>query len=159
MAFFVVTPEDAGRAEPQGGAGEPLYVFDTWLGDDLVRAHPVFLATTRLKNTLEGLPGPTGFRSARVRVERSPFLRRHRSQLRLPTFWVLEIYGQAGHHPLGLSSDHSLVVSRAALDCLVEHSIPHAELSQFVPTGEARGGPNLTASNEGPRAIERGDER
>jgi hypothetical protein len=152
MAFFVVTPEDAGRAEPQGD-GDPLYVFDTWLGDDLVRAHPVFLATTQLKNTLETLPGPTGFHSARVRVERSPFLRRHRSQLRLPTFWVLEVYGQAGHHPLGLSSDHSLVVSRAALDCLVQHFIPHAELSQFVPTREA----NLTATDVGPRAIEGAD--
>jgi len=158
MAFFVVSPEDAGHAEPQGGGGIPLYVFDTWLGDDLVRTHPVFLATARLKQTLETLPGPTGFHSARIRVERSTFLRRHRPQLRLPTFWVLEIYGQAGHHPLGLASDRSLVVSQAALDCLVQHSIPHAQLSQFVPAGEAQRSTGSPEPEAEPRAIERVDE-
>jgi len=158
MGFFVVSPEDAGHAEPQGSVGMPLYVFDTWLGDDLVRAHPVFLATTRLKDTLETLPGPTGFHSARIRVERSPFLRRHRPRLRLPTFWALEIYGQAGRHPLGLAADRSLVVSQAALDCLVQHSIPHAQLSQFVPPGKAQRNPDFPEPAAEPRAVERVDE-
>jgi hypothetical protein len=141
MAFFVVTPEDAGHLEPHGNAEVPQYVFDTWLGDDLVRAHPVFLATSDLKDTLETLAAPSGFRSARIRVERSPFLRRYRPELSLPTFWVLEVYGQAGIHHLGLARDQSLVVSQAALDCLVRHSIPHAEFSQFrahSEGGEAR---------------------
>jgi hypothetical protein len=138
MAFFVITLEDAGYARPRGSEGIPVYVFDTWLGDDLVRAHPVFLATTRLKDTLETLPGPAGFHSAPIRVEASPFLRHLRPQLRLPTFWVLEIYGQAGRHALGLTSDHSLVVSQPALDCLVQYSIQHAQLSQFVERGVIR---------------------
>jgi hypothetical protein len=158
MAFFVVTLEDAGHAEPRGSAGMPLYVFDTWLGDDLVRAHPVFLATTRLKDTLETLPAPTGFHSAPIRAERSAFLRHHRPQLHLPTFWALEIYGQAGRHPLGLGSDRSLVVSQAALDCLVQHSIQHAQLTQFVRAVEAddrRSVPGVPAD----KVVERANER
>ncbi|HEY6548491.1 MAG TPA: hypothetical protein VI589_11315 [Vicinamibacteria bacterium] len=133
MAFFVVTPEDAGHAEDPGGASLPLVVFDTWLGDDLVRAHPVFLVSARLKDTLDVLPEPTGFRSLRIRTKPSRFMRGLRPELRLPTFWALEISGQAGVHPLGLAQDGSLVVSQAGLDCLVRHSIPHAQLSQFVP--------------------------
>jgi hypothetical protein len=158
MAFFVMTPEDAGHAEAQDSAGTPLYVFDTWLGDDLVRTHPVFLATTRLKNTLETLPGPTGFQSARIRAERSPFLRHQRPQLRLPTFWVLEINGEAGRHPLGLASDLSLVVSQAALDCLVQHTIVHAQFSHFVPAGQAQRTTDLEAPGAEPRAVGRADE-
>jgi len=133
MAFFIVTPEDAGRVQPLHKAGAPLYVFDTWLGDDLVRAHPVFLATSWLKDALEALPHPAGFHCARVRVERSAFLQAHRPEVRLPPFWVLEVYGRAGVHPLGLAEDRSLVVSQGALSVLAEHSIPHARLSQYRP--------------------------
>lgn len=133
MAFFILTPEDAGRVQPLRKAGAPLYVFDTWLGDDLVRAHPVFLATSRLKEALEVLPHPAGFHCGRVRVERSPFLRDHRPELRLPTFWVLEVYGRAGIHPVGLAEDRSLVVSQAALSVLAEHAIPHAQFAQYPP--------------------------
>ena len=146
MAFFVLTPEDAGRAEPQAGEGTPLYLFDTWLGDDLVRAHPLFLATTSLKDSLETLPGPTGFHSARVRVQRSLFLQGQRPKLSLPEFWALEVYGEAGLHALGLSAARSLVVSQGALERLVQHSIPHAHFAQFVP-GAAEQRPNARAAS------------
>lgn len=132
VPYFMVAPEDAGIARPHRRTGLPLYVFDTWLGDDLVRAHPVFLATTSLKNALETLPEPAGFRSERIRVARSPFLRRQRPDLRLPTFWALEIHGRAGVHPLGLSMDGSLVLSLPALECLVQHTVAHAQFSQYV---------------------------
>lgn len=136
LAHFLVTPEDAGRNSPHRSGGIPLYVFDAWLGDDLVRAYPIFLATTRLKDALETLPQPAGFLSTRVNVARSPFFRRHHPQLRLPTFWALEVQGQPGVHPLGLTRDGSLVVSPAALDCLVQHSVRHATFAQFGPIGE-----------------------
>jgi hypothetical protein len=139
MGFFVLTPEDAGHAEPEARGRVPLYVFDTWLGDDLVRAHPLFLATTRLKMSLLTLPAPTGFHTAPVRALGSPFLRSQRPGLRLPKFWILEVYGRAGVHPLGLSADGSLVISQAALERLVEHSVPHAQFAQFVPAPEAAG--------------------
>jgi hypothetical protein len=131
MAFFVLTPEDAGRAEPQPGSGTPLYLFDTWLGDDLVRAHPLFLATTPLKESLEALPSPRGFHSSQVRVEPSPFLEGQRPRLRLPEFWALEVYGEPGIEALGLSAARSLVVSLAALLRLAEHRILHAHFAQF----------------------------
>lgn len=151
MAFFVLTPEDAGRSEPQAEAGTPLYLFDTWLGDDLVRAHPLFLATTPLKESLETLPGPTGFHCARVRAERSRFLQGQRPQLRLPEFWALEVYGQAGLHALGMTAARSLVVSQAALERLVQHSIPHAQFAQFVPGQDAQG----RLRGEAPKAASR----
>jgi hypothetical protein len=158
MAYFLVTPEDAGHARPHVGPGIPLYVFDTWLGDDLVRAFPVFLATAGLKDALEALPEPAGFRSTRIRVARSPFLRRHRPELRLPAFWALEIHGQAGSHALGLTMDRSLVVSQAALDRLVQLSVPHAQFSQFVPPAEAPGTTSLPAPGREERAAEGEDD-
>ena len=138
MGFFVLTPEDAGRAEPAADGALPLYLFDTWLGDDLVRAHPLFLATSPLKESLETLPGPAGFRAVEVRVERSRFLRGQRPNLRLPDFWALEIYGEAGVHALGLTADLSLVVSQAALELVARHSVPHAQFAQFRLDGSGR---------------------
>lgn len=139
-AFFVLRPEDAGHPEPPRTSEEPLYVFDTWLGDDLVGAHPHFLVTAALKASLETLAEPTGFRASHARTRPSLFLERQRPELSLPTFWKLEIDGAAGVHDLGLTADGSLVVSQRVLDHLVSHSIHHAWLTQYASAAEGRGG-------------------
>ena len=80
-SFFYVTPEDTGHEGPPTSDGMRCIVFDTWLGDDLVRAHPLVLATAPLKQSLETLEPPTGDtpmieidrRSAWVSEVMSPF--------------------------------------------------------------------------------------
>ena len=131
--FFFLKPEDAGHPEKPSASHPPLYVLDTWLGDDLVRAHPGLLVTTPLKESLESLPAPTGFSIVAARTRSSVFLRDQRPELRLPVFWALQIHGQAGLHDLGLTADKSLVVSQRALDQFVRHSIRHAALTQYAP--------------------------
>lgn len=149
MAFFLLKPEDASHSEPRLASEAPLYVFDTWLGDDLVRAHPRFLVTTALKTSLETLAPPAGFRMAPAHTRPSVFLERQRPQLRLPTFWELEVDGEAGVNDLGLTADRSLVISQRALDLLVRHSIRHAELAQYVS-------PSMDQTQEG-KASNRGE--
>ena len=139
-AFFFLKPEDAGHPETPSASDACLYVLDTWLGDDLIRAHPGLLVTTPLKESLESLPAPTGFRIVEARTRPSVFLQEQRPGLRLPLFWALQIYGQAGLHELGLTADHSLVVSQRALDQFVQHSIRHATLAQYAHGTERREG-------------------
>jgi hypothetical protein len=52
--------------------------------------------------------------------------------------WLLEVHGKAGVDALGLTADGSLVASQAALDCLMRHTIQHAQLAQFVGAEDAR---------------------
>jgi hypothetical protein len=139
MAFFFLKPEDAGHPETGPGADTPLCVFDTWLGDDLVRALrpvPLLLVTTPLKSTLETLDAPTGFRFGPARAERSLFFRAQRPRLQLPEFWELKVEGQAGRDDMGITADQSLVVSQRALDLLVKHSIRQAQLAQYAAEGK-----------------------
>jgi hypothetical protein len=140
MAFFILKPEDAGNRQPEPGSEAPLCVFDTWLGDDLVRAlqpHPLLLVTAALKSSLETLDAPTGFRFGPARVERSLFFRAQRPRLQLPVFWELQVEGQAGRDDMGITADHSLVVSQRALYLLVKHCIRQAQLAQYAVEGKA----------------------
>jgi hypothetical protein len=117
--FFRIEPEMAGAPLP-GEADVPvLFSFDTWLGDDLVRAYPALLATTALKQALSGLPDPRGFQVEPARVRASRFRRRHHPGERLPRFWTLSVHGKAGRDDMGLTTDGSLVVSRRVFDVLI----------------------------------------
>jgi hypothetical protein len=132
VVYFLVTAEDAGHAETSSEPGTDLYVFDTWLGDELVQAYPGLLATAALTRSLEALPEPTGFHSTPVIAKPSSFLGRVQPRLHLPVFRALHVYGKAGVHPLGLTEDRSLVVSQAALERLVQHVVLHLQFSQFA---------------------------
>jgi hypothetical protein len=131
-AFLVVRPEHSGHVGRDGGI-----TFDTWLGDDLVAAHPCLLATTPLKNALLALPAATGFVVTRAHTKTSPFFRQHSPGHRLPVFWLIKVKGEAGRHDIGVARDGSTVVSRRLLDVLLRHTIGQAVLTQFSP-GRAR---------------------
>jgi hypothetical protein len=107
--YFVLAPEPAGHL--QGGGGDHVCVFDTWLGDDIVRAHPLLLVTTPLKRELDALAGARGFSVGRARCQTSLFFRRHNPGRRLPPFWALRVDGDAGIHDVGLARDGSIIIS------------------------------------------------
>ncbi len=134
MAFFVVEPEASGRpAGRQVATGEPVCTFDTWLGDDVVRAHPLLLVTPGLKDALLALGGPTGFSLVQAHASRTPFFERHAPDRRLPPFWSVEVVGRPGVDDLGLGRDGSIVASARVIDVLGRFSLKHATLGQYSP--------------------------
>lgn len=133
-AFFFFRPEEAGR--PGGSPADSVVChFDSWLGDDFVSAHPVFLVTTRLKNALQGILDAGTFTATRARTRRSRFFLSHHPGCRLPPFWSLHVEGTAGRDHMGVTADHSLVVSQRVLDVLVRFRVPRAVITQCVARG------------------------
>jgi hypothetical protein len=139
MGFFVVEPEASGRPEGVGAAGgDRRCTFDTWLGDDVVSAHPLLLVTTELKEALLGLSQPTGFSFVRAQATRSPFFERHSPDRRLPTFWSVEVYGRPGVDDLGTGMGGSFVASARVVEVMAMFSLNHATLTQH-PAPPGRG--------------------
>ena len=137
MGYFVVEAEASGR--PAGEGAEPSCTFDTWLGDDLVSAHPLLLATTRLKEALLGLSQPTGFTFVPARATRSAFFERHDPGRSLPTFWSVQVDGRPGVDDLGMGQGASVVASARVVEAMGTFSLKHATLSQYTVSGAARG--------------------
>jgi hypothetical protein len=145
MGFFVVEPEASGRpaGTPVAG-GEPACSFDTWLGDDLVRAHPLLLVTTELKDALLGLSEPTGFSVVRAHATRSAFFERHNPDRRLPAFWSVEVHGRPGVDDLGIGEDGSVVASARVVEAMGRFLLKHATLTQHLGLrNEESGGSRL----------------
>jgi hypothetical protein len=133
MGFFVLDPEAAGRLStvpPVGG--EPFCVFDTWLGDDVVRAHPLLLVSAEVKDALQGLSQPTGFSVVRAHATRSAFFERHNPGRPLPAFWSLEVRGRPGLDDLGIARDGSVVASARVVEALGRFSLKHATFTQYT---------------------------
>ena len=123
VSFFTIEPEASGSPAAGAPVGAVACVFDSWLGDDLVRAHPAVLATTPVKGALLGLHQPTGFEIVRARIRSSGFFRKHSPGKRLPAFWAIQVRGQAGRDDMGLTAAGTLVVSRRVLDLLLDFRI------------------------------------
>ena len=142
VSFFTVEPEASGSPAADSSPGEVACVFDTWLGDDLIRAHPVLMVTTPVKRALLRLQGASGFEITRACVRTSPFFRRHSPGQRLPPFWAIQVRGHAGREDLGLTAAGILVVSRRVLDVLLDFRIGRAVLTQYAPGGRRAAGPD-----------------
>lgn len=144
MRYLTVEPEIAGS--PGSAAAGSEVSFDTWLGDDLVRAFPMFLVTKGLRDALGKAGVLTGFGFGTARIRSSPFFRKHNPGRRLPRFWALRVSGRPGRDDMGLTGGGVLVVSRPVLDVLLDFRIARATLAQYTPTDAC--GP--------PRTVERG---
>ena len=132
MSFFTIEPEAAGSPATGSEPGRIVCVFDTWLGDDLIRAYPAVLVTTPVKTALLSLQEPTGFEITRARIRTSGFFRKHSPGQRLPPFWAIQVRGHAGRDDMGLTGAGSLVVSRRILDVLLHFQIGRAVLTQYT---------------------------
>ena len=135
MNFLTIEPEIAGAPVGSTPPGHLTCAFDTWLGDDLVRAFPVLLATTPLKTALLKLRGRSGFEVQRARVRASPFFRKHNPGKRLPPFFAITVSGKAGRDDFGLTAAGVLVVSRRILDVLLGFRIGRALVGQYIEDG------------------------
>ena len=133
MNFLTIEPETSGFLVPGKSAGPVACVFDTWLGDDMVRAYPALLVRTPVKEALLSLDGRSGFEITRARIRASGFYRKHSPGKRLPVFWAIRVKGQAGRDDMGLTPAGVLVVSRRILDVLLRFRIGRAVLAQYAP--------------------------
>lgn len=131
--FFLVEPEAAGIAEARGLGRGPCVVFDGWLGDELVRAYPLVLATSSVKNGLLAIDGATGFSVRRARVKTSPFFRKHHPGRRLPPFFSIDVAGVPGRDDIALTHDGALVVSPRVFRVLLEFRVGRAVFAQYRP--------------------------
>ncbi len=131
LLFFTIEPEASGS--PLGGGTQEAVSFDTWLGDDVVRAFPALMVTTPVKQALDELPRATGFSCLRARVRASPFFRKHSPGKRLPVFWTVQARGQAGRDDIGLTAAGVVVISPRVLDVLMRFRIGRAVMMQYVP--------------------------
>ena len=132
-AFFVVQPETAG-ARVSGAGASAVCVFDTLLGDDIVRVHPALLVTTPLRDALAAVEGLTGFTVARARVRSTAFWRRYNRRRRLPVFWYLGAQGAPGLADMGFTVDGSVVISWRVLEVLVGFRVGRAVFAKYSPT-------------------------
>lgn len=127
MSYYFVEPEVAGGWGPNTVAtksvGRPTtvarlhYVFDGWLGDELLESTPCFIATETLARALSDAQ-LTGFQLGDVEVSRSEQFLELYGDKALPHFIWLKIEGIPGRDDLGLSDDLRLVASQAAMDVL-----------------------------------------
>lgn len=130
--YFVVEPEGAGSPAPSASTASPgVIVFDTWLGDDVVRAYPAILITTPVRDALKRLGRVTGFTIVRARTRRSAFFLKHSPSRLLPVFWQVDIQGMAGRDDMGLGPAGALVVSRRMLDTFCDFHMPRATFAQY----------------------------
>jgi len=92
---------------------ELLFVFDGWLGDDLVTSHPIFMVTDRLKSAVED-EKLTGVEFLKAVVTRSELFFEVHGNLELPKFWWMKISGVENKDDFVLTQNTDLIVSDQA---------------------------------------------
>ena len=137
---FIITPEVAGGLGPKTqidtSVHPPIvsrlhYVFDGWLGDDLLETFPCFIASRGLTESFVSA-GLTGFSVADVEVSRSEQFTDIYGDWQLPEFMWIQISGLAGEHDFGQSSS-GLVVSDRCLRLIQTFSASHLDTTPFSP--------------------------
>jgi hypothetical protein len=138
VSFSRVEPEVAGGLGPNTEMDRDQhpprihklqYVFDGWLGDDLVESFPAFVITADAGRRLEDA-GLTGFELADVEVDRSEQFEELYPDRELPEFRWLRLTGTARENDFGPDDDGVLVVSDRALDVLRQGSLDNADIEE-----------------------------
>lgn len=139
MTFFRLRPEVAGGWGPNTSftrvPGCPTtvhklhYVFDGWLGDELLESTPCFIVTRRLADQIVEAR-LTGCECRHLEVSVSEECREFPSALELPEFVWLHIDGIAGVDDFGITHDYHLVVSERALGVIKSRQLEHCDVSE-----------------------------
>ena len=147
MSFYKLNPEVAGGWGPKTKfvrtPGKRVvvnslhYIFDGWLGDDLLESTPCFIVTERLAHEIRSRH-LSGFTLRPVEVSTSEQFRDTHPEIDLPHFKWLDITGEAGIDDFGVADDGCLVVSHLALDAIRATQSTHCEVFSF-PDAEKQG--------------------
>jgi hypothetical protein len=141
MSYTILEPEVAGGAGPRTIATRSVhppnvsrlhYLFDGWLGDDLLETFPCFIVSERVAMALIQA-ACSGITLAEVEISTSSTYDELHPHLILPHFRWLKVEGVAGHDDLGIAPDHRLVASPKALKVFETFSLAHADRSPYIP--------------------------
>lgn len=138
MKYYRIEPEVAGgwgkntvidRIPGKGTFVHKLhYVFDGWLGDELLESSACYIVTEKLAHEIERMR-LTGAQFEEVEISTSgeydDFQELHPEQ-KLPKFLWLKPTGKIGQDDFVLGPDSRLIVSGQALELLKKIGISHA---------------------------------
>jgi hypothetical protein len=137
--YHVLEPEVAGGLGPNTlmdrSVHPPIvsqlhYVFDGWLGDELLESFPCYLVTEELADRIRSRQ-LTGVEFGNVEVSVSPKFREIKGRQDLPAFRWLKPVGVAGKDDFGIGSDSRLVVSDEALAAIRAHNPRGLNVSRY----------------------------
>lgn len=137
--YFYIEPEVSGGLGDNTAADTTVhlpavsklnYLFDGWLGDDLLESFPCYVVSDRIKTEIINSE-LIGFEIDGLEITKSDQFDELYSGKKLPGFSWLKMTGVAGKDDFGIASDHRLVVSGKALDVLKRGSIEQADLEEF----------------------------
>jgi len=136
MKYYKINPEVVGGLGEETQMDEKYnppkvqilhFVFEGWLGDDLVEGYPCFLISENIKNKIQNL---TGFRIENAKVTPSEqFYLVHPNKILEKFFW-LKIHGKAQEDDFGISEDFYLIVSEKALAILQTCNLHYADIEE-----------------------------
>lgn len=106
------------------------YVFDGWLGDDLLESFPAYIVTDRAREMIAGL-GATGCEFGVVEVSKSSAFEELYPGRALPNFTWLRITGKPCQDDFGISDDYRLVVSEKIMNGLKSLQITNCDVDSY----------------------------
>lgn len=140
MKFYRLEPEVAGGIGPgtvmDRSVSPPRiellhYVFDGWLGDELLTSFLCFIVTEQLANELQRL-NASGARFADVKITQSLLFEDLHPNKALPKFRWMQVFGTPGEDDFGISSDRRLVVSGTILNTLKLYGLTHCDITAWA---------------------------
>lgn len=135
---FIIDPEVPGQIGPRSNVDYDLYppqvtsldfIFDGWLGDDIVQSFPVYLVTKKASDVISqaGLSGAT---FAYAGVSTSGQFRELSNPPTLPPFFWLKVPTSRGQADFWLNNSNMLCVSDKAMQVLQKLSLKNAVITR-----------------------------
>jgi hypothetical protein len=140
-SFYRLEPEVAGGLGPQTVMRRDRhppkverlhYVFDGWLGDDLLESFPSFIVTRSMADALKR-ESLSGFSLKDVKVSTSEQFAELHPGRQLPEFRWLDVTGVPGVDDFGITAPGYLVVSERALHRLRQGRLHYCKVTPFAP--------------------------
>lgn len=140
MKYYYLEPEVAGglgeKTLIDSASHPPVvyklhYVFDGWLGDDIVESFPCYVISDYIRGRLD-LIDLSGYNIADMVVSTSEVFEELQPEVKLPKFWWLQVTGVACEDDFGIAADHRLVVSGRALHVLKMGSLENCDIEPYL---------------------------
>jgi len=138
LMFYKLDPEVAGHFGPgttvDTSTHPPIvhslhYIFDGWLGDELLTAFPCFIVTKRMQQLIESA-NPSGCTFEGVLVSKSELFEELHAERRLPQFSRLLIDGLPHRDDIGTTATGgSIIVSDRLFQAMKRGRLDHCEIT------------------------------
>lgn len=139
MKYYELSPEVAGELGPQSvihtDKYPPLvekleYIFQGWLGDELLESFPCFIVSKRLGELLKDA-NLTGFHLEDMDIKTSDEFKDLYPNRELPDFVRIVIDGRRYVDDFGLSVDYKLIVSETAMKVIRRIPIEYCDIIEL----------------------------